>query len=277
MAVLQGRNGYLTIGGVSIPAFSWSIDAPRNLAAPLPVGNTWGTNFAEGLQSSRLVAQIDVREKATEVLATAFWAHWLTRSWSGGFDDTAAVTLIASDSAQAATLANAKAEAFVLTARPGQQVGLQVVFLAPGKPSLGDHTATSYASTVDSSPPLMFDKVSVGGLDNGPVYGLELSYANNHRPNKPLDGTKVVASWDAGVITCGLSLTMAAFRAAAVPFADGDALTIELAGAATRVLTLESVIPNDPNNRGANLDQVYRTWNCLVQGGTTNPPLRVTT
>lgn len=276
MAVLQGRNGYITIGGTNYPVFDWAIDSPRNLAAPLPVGNSWGTNFAEGLKSSRLVVNFDVRESATEVLATAFWALWLSRSWSGGFDDTSASAIVASDSGQAATLANAKAESFVLTCRPGQQVGLQGVFLAPGVPSLADATPAAYAP-VDASAPLMFDKVTFGGLANGPVYGFELSYANNHLPNKPLDGTKVLSSWDAGAMTCGVALTFAAFRAAATPFSDADDVTVSLVGATTRVLTLQSVIPNDSNNRGANLGQVFRTWNCLVQGSATYPPLRVTT
>lgn len=273
MAVLQGRNGYITIGGTAYPVFDWAIDNPRNLAAPLPVGNTWGTNFAEGLKSSRLVVNFDVRESATEVLAAAFWALWLSRSWSGGFDDTSVSEIVASDSGQTATLANAKAESFVLTCRPGQQVGLQGVFLAPGVPTLGDVTPSSYAHQVDSAAPLMFDKVTFGGIANGPVYGFELSYANNHLPNKPLDGTKVLSSWDAGVITCGAAFTFAAFRAAAAPFADGATPTVSLVGAVTRVLTLKSVIPNDSLNRGANLGQVFRTWNCLVQGTASVAPL----
>lgn len=273
MSIAQGRNGYVSFGGSLVPVYDWNIQSPRNLVAPTPVGNSWVTNHAEGLRTSRFVANIMVREKATEVLAQGWWDRFLTRTWSGGFDDTPTTTIIASNAKKTFTLTNAKAESFVLTCALGMPIGLQVVFVAPSKPAKADVTPAAYAP-VDASPPLMFDKVTLGGI-TGNCYGFEITYANNHLPNGPLNGTKSLSSWDAGVYTCGAKFTFDARAAASEPFADDANITISLAGAATRLFSLTDVVPNDPDDANANVGQAFLTYNCLVKGNTTTPPLVV--
>jgi hypothetical protein len=275
MAIAQGRHGYVSIGGTLYPVYSWRMDRPRNLQAPLPVGNTWTTNFAEGLQSTRFVAEMKVREKASEILAAAWWNRFLSRPFAGGFDDTATQTVIASNGKRLHTLANAKAEAFVLRIQPGMPIGLQAVFVAPGLPSHSAHVPTDYTNTIDDSPPLMADKASFGGISGG-IFGAEITYANNHLPDARLVGTKTLSAWDAGVISCGAALTFDARTAAEYPFADGATLTIALVGAATRTLSLTRVIPNNPDDAGSGTGQNFVTYNCLVQGTATTPPLVVT-
>lgn len=276
MPVPQARHGFLTINGVTYPAYGASYNGPRNLVQGLPVGNTWGTNFAEGLKTSRWVGRIMVREKATEVLALAFWNLFLSRTFSGGFDDTAAVSLVWATGRRTRTMANAKAEAFTLTMSKGAPIGLTAVFVAPAPASMADQTPTTYGNTFDNSPPLMFDKATFGGI-TGSVYGCEITYANNHQPNGPLDATKVLSSWDAGLITCGCRLTFAEHLAASEPFADAANLTIALAGATTRNLSLTAVTPNDPHDvPDSGVGQVYQTYNCIVQGSASVAPLVVT-
>lgn len=274
MAIPQGRNGFVTIGAVTYPVFNWQMPSPRNLVAPAPVGNSWTTHFAEGLQTTRFTAAIECREKSTEILALAFWNMWLSRTFSGGFDDTATETIVASNGRRSYTLANAKAEAFTLTIVKGMAVGLSVVYVAPGVPTMANVTPAAYAP-VDGSPPLMFDRATFGGIA-GNVYSAEVTYANNHLINAPLDGSKNAASWDAGGMSCGASFTFDARAVGAEPFADGSTLTISLTnGTNTRVLTLDKVTPNNPRDVGADPGQSFVTYNCLVQGDATNQPLVV--
>lgn len=277
MPVPQGRHGYLTIGGTTYPVYRFQNLSPRNLVSGHPLGNTWGTNNAEGLKTGRLFVEFMVREKATEVLALAFWNLWLSRTFTAGFDDTSALSIVAASGRRTRTYANAKAESFTLRIAKGAPVGLSAVFVSPAPPTAADQTPTDYSKTVDNSPPLMFDKVSFGGV-SGSVYGCEITFSNNHMPNGPLDASKTLSSWDAGVITCGARFTFAE-HVAGEPFADGASLTVTLTGAATRILTLTSVTVNNPLDLDAGVGQLFQPYDCLVQGAggiTPAAPLVVT-
>ncbi len=275
MPIAQGRHGYVTIGGNPYPVYDWQMNDARNLVAPMPVGNSWGTHWAEGLRTTRFTARVQCRTKPTEVLALAFWDMFLKRTWTGGFDDTAALAIVASDGSRLHTLSNAKAEAFSLSFQLGQPVALSVVFVAPGLPVPTAHTPTDYSHTVDVAAPLMWDAVTFGGF-TGSVYGAEITYANNHLPNGPLNGTKNLVSYDAGVMTAGAKFTFAAQSPSAFPFADGAALTIAMgASPNTRTVSLTSVVPNNPDDRNVSPGQTYVSPSCLVQGSVTTPPLVV--
>jgi len=276
MAIPQGRHGYVSIGGVKYPVFNWQMPNPRNLIAPQPMGNSWSTSFAEGLKTSRFTASMMVREKTGEILSAAktFFNLFLARTWTGGFDDTAATTIIAHNGLKSYTLANAKAEAFTLTIAKGMMVGLSVVFVAPGIPTIADSLPADYSNTIDNSPPLMFDKVTFGGI-TGNIYGAEITYSNNHQPNGPLDGTKTLASYDAGSPSAGASFTFASRQIASEPFADGATITVALAGGSTNTLSLTKVVPNNPYDGNANIGQSFVTYNCLIQGDTVNKPITI--
>lgn len=274
MPISQGRLGKVSIGGVLYPVYDWQMSAPRNLQQGQPVGNTWATTKAEGLQSTRFTARIMCREATTEMQALAFWNLFLSRTWGSGFDDTAASSIIAQSGANSYTLANAKAESFQLVIQKGAVVGLSVAFLAPGLATKAATTAAvSYTTLIDNSPLLMFDKVTFGGF-SGSVYSATVNYSNNHLPNAPLDGTKTVAAWEAGPITCSASFTVAEWSAASIPIADDSTLTIALN--ALRTITLKSVSPENPRDIGVNPGQVFQPLSCIVQGTSTVAPLVVT-
>lgn len=276
MSVAQGRHGYVQVGGVKYPCYNWGIRTPRNITPGMPTGSTWATHFAEGAQSSRIVMSFELREKMTESLALAFWQRWTARTFTGGFDDTATSTVVVASGMKTRTFSNCKAESFVLTCAFGQPIGLQAVFLAPGKPSLADALVTDY-SHLDTSPPLMFDRLTVGGL-TGNVYGIELSYTNNHQPDAPLTGTKVLAGWDAGAMGVGFSVRVKEHATSGAPFSDGDTASLTLNGASggSRLFTLTSLAANNPDDVDVNPGQIYQTYQALVMGSATTAPLVIT-
>jgi len=277
--IAQGRNGFITHSDgsntLTIPVKSWSLTQPRNLVIPVPVSNSWATNFAEGLRSSRLVVNYDVRINANEIMSTTFWAWWFTRiAWSGGFDDTQALTLTCNNSQDTYVLSNAKAESFTLAVKPGMQVGLQAVYACPTVPTKTNAVQTGY-SPFDSTRPLMFQDTTFTGI-TGDIYGVEVGYSNNHLPRAPLNGTNTMTAWDAGPITCNTKFDFAARLTTNVPFADSAAITISfLAG--TRILTLTSVVPNTTEDQTVDLGQVFTPWPCTVLGSAAHPPLYLST
>lgn len=271
----QGRFGYFSIAGSLYPVFRWTPQGPRNLAVGQGVGNSWGTNFAEGLQTTRITAQFICRRGGTEFLSNTFWNYWLSRNFSGGVDDTAGLTIIGSSGKKTRTYSNCKADSFTLTIVKGAIVGFTGVFLCPGIASKGDVTPTDYSSNIDSTAPLMYDAATYSGI-TGSVYGAEVVYSNNHKPNAPEDGTKFLQSWDAGERTCSATFTVAEHATASEPVADGGTVTIALAGAVTRVLSLTSCIVNNPDDVDVPAGQVFQNKQYLVNGSQTTPPLVVT-
>ena len=271
--IAQGRLGKVSIGGNLYPVYDWQIASPRNLQQGMPVGNTWASAKGEGLQVSRFTARVMCREKATEILAAAFWAMFLTRAWSGGADDTAAQTIIAGSGYNNYTLSNAKAESFQLVVQKGAVIGLSVSFLAPSIPTKAATTsATSYLNTIDASPLLMFDKATLGGFDAS-VYSATINFSNNHMLNAPLDGTKYGSAYEAGAITCSASFTVAEWGGSSIPIADDDTLTLALN--ATRTFSLTSVTPDNPRDISVNPGQIFQSLACIVQGTSSTAPLVV--
>lgn len=274
MSVPQGRHGYVSFnnsifaGAKLIPVFSWAMPNPDNLQTPLPVGNSFITNHGEGLKTTQFTCAFDVRVEATEVLSMNFWNSFQSRTFSSGFDDTVGSTIIASDGRALWTLDNAKFESFILTVSKGAQIGLQAVFVAPGVPTPSSHVPAAYAP-VDAKAPLMFDAASFTGI-TGNCYGATITAANNHLPNGPLDGTKYLSSWDAGVISCGVEFTFdARVSSGNAPFAAGATIALVLAGDATRTFTMKKVTMNNPRDANANVGQSFIPRSCIVEGDST--------
>lgn len=273
--VPQGRFSYIQIGSTKYPTYNWQARSPRNLQPALPAGNSWATAFAVGGQSSRIVVNFELRTSATETLALAFWNMFLARTFSGGFDDTSTSTFVGASGVKRRTYSNVKAESFVLTSQWGGVIGCQAVFLAPATPALADMTPTDYTSSTDTTPPLTWDSASFGGI-TGNVYGWELSFSNNHLPDAPINGTKYLNSYDAGIQTAGLSLRIKEHSTSGVPFADNTSVSIQLVGSATRLFTLTSVSQNNPDDIDVAIGQLYQTVQGLCTGTATTSPLVVT-
>jgi len=276
MPVAQGRHGYFTIGGTQYPVSRWRADSARNLAAPVALGSSWnGGGIAESLRMSRIIVAFDLRSYSTATLtmATAFWDFWLARTWSGGFDDTSALSLVGFDGRQTATFASAKAESFVLTRRHGQQVGLEASFLAPDKPTFATVNPSSYARQLGADPPLMANRVTLSGVTGGD-YGFELQYVNNHMPDARNAGVTSLQSWDAGAPAAICRIDVAANQSN--PFADNDTLSLAMAnvgGTVTRTLTMYGVACDNIDDRGAQQGQIYRNYQCMLLGSSSNPPV----
>ena len=272
--IAQGRNGFIThydgTNTLTIPVKSWSLNEPRNLVIPVPVSNSWATNFAVGLRSSRLIVNYDFRLSTTELLSPTFWGWWFTRlAWAGGFDDTVPLTLTCNNSQDTYVLSAAKAESFTIAVKPGMQIGLQAVYACPTVPSKTDALQTGY-SPFDSTVPAMWNNVVWTGI-TGDIYGCEIGYSNNHLPRAPINGTQTMTAWDAGPITCNARFDFAARTTGNTPFADSAAITMAIN--AVRTLTMSSVVPNITDDQTVDLGQVFTPWPCTVLGTTAHPPL----
>lgn len=310
--LVQGRLGKVTftpvISGSAnvIPVYSWGIQARRNRVTGDPVGNTWSTNYADGMLTSRFVAQIMCRKTTGECWSSGFIDKFITRLMldtagavdaNSGLDDTEQFTIAASDGAALATLTNAKPESFVLTISKGSPVGLSVVFVSPQEPTITNDRAASttaaYDQTVDNTKLLQFDAATfkyaanLAGLGSGtPIedfYGAEIAWSNNHIVNAPLDGTLNALSFDAGIMRCGATFTVKAHHGLSgdlPPFTTDSALRIQLGLGSSDVIKfdLASVVPETDLDSGANPGASYRTWQCNVLGvggGSPSAPITI--
>ena len=277
MPLIQGRHGYLRLGtdvvGSNLPVYNWGITNPRNIVTGQPLGNTWATNFAEGMQTTRFTFSVMLRNNTTEGMALAFWQRFLSRTWTSGFDDTTAFSGFLYSGRRKFTLANAKAESFTLTIQKGSPIGLSCVMVCPSIPTISDVTVADYTSTVDSAAPLMFDQCTFTGLGTN-VYSIELTYANNHIPNAPLNATKFAAAYDAGPVTAGISVTVSEETGAA-PIDAVTGATISLTSSVSRVFTLGQIVVNNTRDVGVNMGAVFKTFNGTILGGTSSQPITV--
>lgn len=279
MSVPQGRNGYLTVNGSVIRAYGIQILSPRAIQAPLDIGSTWQSNYGEGIQGARVMANVSLRQSTVGASALAFWALFTGRTFAGGQDDTAAFPLVVSTGVKARSWTGVKAEAFTVTVRSGQVIGAQVVFLCPGIAAVADPIVLDdYGTQADGTAPLMFDAAGIGGVSGG-CYGMEIGFANNHLPDAPLNGTKAISSWDAGVMTCTAAVTVKEYDRDVPPITDGGALSLTLAlgGADTRVFSMTSFVPENPRDTDiAPAAQILQTWRGSVLGTASTPPLVIT-
>lgn len=282
--IAQGRNGFMTHGDgtntLTIPVKSWAINEPRNLVVPVPVSNSWATNFAEGLRSARVMVDYDMRNVSTEALSSIFWGWWFTRSFTAGFDDTPPLTLTMNNSQDTYVCALAKPESFTLAIKPGMQIGLQAVYAVPAPASKTNALATTY-NPFNSAKPAMFGDATFTGI-TGDIYGVEVGYSNNHLPRAPLNGTNTMTGWDAGPITCNARFDFAARLTTNTPFADNATVVITIApGAVTRGFTLAGVVPNITDDQNVSIGQVFTPWPCTVFGNTITatiePPMYLST
>lgn len=270
MSIAQGRHGYVSIGGTIYYMGQWSFDDPENIQVPMPVGNSFATHYGKGLQAARIAFTHDLRTGDASTLA--FWNMWIARTWSSNFDQTASVTIILADGALVTTYPNCRPEAFVLAGAPGQQVGLQSVFVTASAGTESNQTITDYSTVADSTAPLMWDQTSTTGF-SADVYGFEIRYANNHVMDAPQNQSKRPQAFDPGPRTCSARFTFKSYGTSK-PFTAGDSITLSILTSPQRVLTLEAVIPQDPRGRQVGLGQVYKPVEFAVLGSTSNPPLR---
>ncbi len=270
MSIAQGRHGYVSIGGTVYYMGQWSFDDPQNIQAPMPVGNSFQTHYGEGLQAARIMFTHNLRK--TEASTLAFWNMWLARTWASNFDQLTSYTLILADGALVTTYTNCKPESFVIAGAPGQQVGLQSVFVTHSTGTEGNQTVTDYSTVADATAPLMFDETSSTGF-GADVYGFELRYANNHVMDAPQNQSKRPQGFDAGPRTCSAKFIFKSFGTSR-PFSAGQSATLSILTTPQRVFTLESLVPQDPRGRQVSVGQVYKPVEFAVFGSTSNPPLR---
>ena len=290
----QGRLGYASFqanGGsaILIPVYDWNIQSRRNRVTGDPVGNTWSTNYADGMITSRMTARILCRKNTAEAFSTDFLSFFVNRTFSDGLDDTTGFQILCNDGRTTHRLGddvdgnpsfNAKPESFTLTIAKGSPVGLQVSFVCPTPPAKLAGVPADYNKTVDQSKVMMFDAASfahgtypTAGTPINELYNVEVTYSNNHVVNAPLNGTLFAESFDAGTIRCGATFTVRAHNLTELPFANEDIFQILLAlgGGHTFSISLTEVVPDTDLDANANVGASYRTWQCLVLGKGVTP------
>ena len=285
----QGRAGRCSFGGTLFPVYRWAIQAPRNRVTGDPLGNTASTNYADGMVTTRFTASMMVGKADGGAFdaSTGILAKFINRAiaTNSGMDDTTALAITASDGNSLWTVSNAKPESFVLRFQKGSPVGFDVVWVAPGIPVRTDDRATAtsgvYARHVtDGFQLLMYNHITFQQA-TGPagsftqydgIYGMDISYSNNHIVNAPLDGTRDALSFDAGVMRGGADLTLRAYSGVVAdpqPIADGSSIKVVIATATPTNVLLPAIITNTDYDAQVDMGAAYRTWRTLLLGVTT--------
>jgi len=273
MPLVFGRSGYLKIGTAVYPALNVQIATPRTLMVPPMVGRDWQWNYADGVQVTRLSAQIPMRDVANEALSSTFLNLFLSRT-SG---NTAAVTLEADDGARKITVSNAKGEFLGLSVGKGDMLIWNVTFVSPTPPTF---TARSAFTAPDASAPLTFQNVSFTGA-GAEVYSFEFGVTNNHVADAPITnntGANVgigALSYDAGLMQVGATFTFKTQTGS--PIADGSAVTLTISGSGskTRTFTFQYLVSQNPEDEAFAVGPVFKTIRYTVLGTANNPPVTI--
>lgn len=282
-------SSYVEIGGANYPVLGNGarLSAPANWAIPPIIGNLWQVNYGAGLVSPVVDVNFAVRDKASEVLATAFLNTFLTRS-ADAANDTSILSggIVFWNGRSGFTLNNAKADSFVLSCSgKGADLNLSARFLGTSITALGAVPAGApYGSAPiiwDKSPLLRFASVSFGGALANVVWSFSLSFSNNSNPDLALDGTTGPSNINAGLQTCGLQYTVQAATTSVIdngllpPPSSPTALTIVITGAnITRTFSLSNPIDATPNELTTNVPRVMRSHQVIALGlpdGATGP------
>ena len=302
----QGRAGHITVASSALsiadtpwPVYQWAISAPRNRVTGDPVGNTASTNYAEGAITSRLTASMMVAKTGSTANTASvldqtngILQYFIQRAFDAdsGMDDTIPFQIKSSDGNSLYTLANCKPESFVLRIRPGGPVGLDMVFVSPGRPTRTDGRATTlpyiynHYVTDNAFKLLMWNDIAFSVSSTGPtgsfteydgIYGLDCSYANNHISNFPIrsSGALDILSFDAGRMSGGCDITLRAYSGDdgdTQPLDGGVSIKTTIAlTVGSQIMTLPQVVTNSDLDGSGNAGPSFRTWRTLLLGSVT--------
>lgn len=278
---------YCQVGSKVIPAQPGSsLDNPSNYIIPPIVGNQYQWNYGVGPRQAVVDINFIVRDVADEALGPTLMGMFFNRvayETNPTFDTTAiSGGIVYWDGATGFTLGGiVKAEAFTLAmGSKDDPIILACRFLANSATVLGS-APEGITTSWSSAPPLYGNAVTFsGGLANLP-WDFSLSYANNHTPNKAMNGSVYPLDFNAGIPTAGFRQRVQAGDS--VP-ANGTSIGINIAGSTLDpcLFTIVNPLDNTPDSRRVSMPRVFRehTYYCLgaagrdsADGTTNNAPL----
>lgn len=289
VVLAQGRAGRCSFGGTLFPVYRWAIQAPRNRVTGDPLGNTASTNYADGMVTTRFTSSLMVGrgDGGAFDVSTGILRKFILRAIASnsGMDDTTGVSIAASDGNSLWTVSNAKPESFVIRFQKGSPIGFDTVWVAPGIPVRTDDRATTLAAVygrhvTDGFNLLMYNHV-VFQTATGPaqsftqydgIYGMDISYSNNHIVNAPLDGTRDAKSFDAGGMRGGSDITLRAYSGVVAdpqPIADGGSIKAVISTNTPTSIMLPVVVTNTDFDANVDTGAAFRTWRTMLLGAVT--------
>jgi len=307
----QGFLGGVTIAGRKFtvrgnPQFR----ANRNIDVTGMIGTGYPYLYAEGVQTPTITMSIVPRASGDGCpFLESFLACFLTRSagiptapvWEtplviavGATDPApgsvsglnlatamANAGIVFSDGETITCMFGVKAESVRISTAKGQDLMFDVTFVGTCYKQFrwtNDNAFITALNTLrftasDCIAPLRFQSVTVSGDFADKVFGINLSWSNNHTPNMGLDGTVFPIAQNAGMPNAGLSLTLQALDS--IP---GDLLTpssfsftVLSIGIGSVTFTMPKPVVYNPYDRSAPMGRVLRNYNYTLLGDCTQP------
>jgi len=205
----------------------------------------------------------------------------------------AGASIAFSDGESVICIYNAKAESLRIGTAKGQDINVEATFVGTRYrvfrwgTAVGPNTATtadlqSFLQTAnDCSSVLRFNSWTFTGPSAAfadKVFGINVSYSNNHTPNMGLDGKLTPIYQNAGMPNAGISLTLQALDA--IPgdigqpgvYAGPYPMQFTISGAsAAAVFTAPSIVAYNPFDRSAPMGRVLRNYSYTCLGSCSAP------
>lgn len=244
----------ILIGALAIPALpGMRLRAPKNWKVPPIIGNKFQVNRSKGARTASVDVNLVVRDKANEALGSTLLNYFFTRGALPG-DNTSVIPggVQFWNGVSGFTMFGAKADSFTLSAEYGSDINFSCRFVGSCD---GGHTDASCLQPLASAPAisawdtsqiLAWDVLNFGSPLTDDVWRFGLSYSNNHRPDRSMQGTTFPKAMNAGMPTAGFNTMI---QAIAATVADDSSLSISLTGnILSRTFTLTRIVDNTPDD-----------------------------
>jgi hypothetical protein len=323
-----------------IPALpGMRLTCPKNWAIPPIIGNYWQLNYVEGFRQPTVDVNLVIRDvpssapNGLEATSPLFWSYALCRYDTDNSHDTPYIAggITFWNGRSGFTMYGAKLDSFTLSTAKNEDLTLSCRFIGSNYDYYIQETGAQALSPISSYnplpyvvewgeyPPLRFQSCNwangivspQGGSSNlaDVVWRYGLSYSNNHHPNMALDGTSFPAAANAGMLTCGLDLTVQAddlepdffafYQGGGgdwyngynqAPFGSGlpvnePAETLLISGSVSGGIGVNGMMFNFPRMIDNTVDNLavevpvsmrQHSFTCLGQNSTTGPPIQAT-
>lgn len=277
---------YLYSEGVKTPSVSLSI-VPRDRTESGTIGNPVSSTFlgyflkrynlAGAEQTTVINDPVFETANIGTLVSPAIYANYAAALAAGP-------GIVFSDGESIVTMFNCKAESIRISTAKGQDLMIDCTFVGTHadvfRRSSGAVTATDlqsfFPSASDCARPLRFSDVKFEAPYNAwneKIFGLNLSYGNNHSPNMGLDGTQFPVAQNAGMANGSLSLTLQGLDD--IPgdwYGTISAFGFKVAGATgSQVFSMPNPVNYNPYDRSAPMGRVLRNYNYTLLGTCSAP------
>lgn len=295
---------YLYAEGVITPTFTCSI-VPRDVVTTTGLSGRGNPFTYRLLQSifSRVTTvapaaptweSVCLDTIATPLTSTAAYAATYNDLLTGGTGGLPSAGIVFFDGVTCTFMGGVKLDTIRISFAKGQDIGFDCTFVGTWarqfNPSSGEMAALM-ATNSDCNQVMRFNNVGIEDPASGTnpfadkVFGMTLTYSNNHTPNMGLDGTVYPIAQNAGMPSAGVSLTLqgldsvpgdinAVLTEKGIAFTvygswDNDAVSWLNKPRAT--FTIPNLVVYNPYDRSGTLGRVLRNYSYTALGSCNTP------